>query len=165
MRWAEGHSHNVRKMFTRLMFGRWEDVNSKFEYRNSKQYSSSNDSNSKHLNLGISNLFRASNLGFRASRKWIPSSLTAIEKLEFLYLTPYYLQAFFFLIGTFSWLLSETVFPARLPFWTSLWGWSLVLTNLFALPLMNAVGLFLEESEERDYLGFSSSFRHPSYFL
>ncbi|HJX45876.1 MAG TPA: glycosyltransferase family 2 protein [Patescibacteria group bacterium] len=105
MRWAEGHSHNVRKMF-------------------------------KHLLLN--------------------PKLTPVEKLEFLYLSPYYLQAFFFLVGTFSWLLSETVFPARLPFWTSLWGWSLVLTNLFALPLMNAVGLFLEESEERDYLGIAS---------
>ncbi|MFC1790521.1 hypothetical protein ACFLZP_03500, partial [Patescibacteria group bacterium] len=36
--------------------------------------------------------------------------------------------------------------------------WSLVLTNLFALPLMNAVGLFLEESEGRDYLGILSFF-------
>jgi len=41
-------------------------------------------------------------------------------------------------------------------FWTSLWGWSLVLTNLIALPLMNAVGLFLEESEEKDYQGLVS---------
>ena len=66
-----------------------------------------------------------------------------MEKLEVLYLAPYYLQAFFFLIGTFSWLISEIIFETRLPFWTDLWGWSLVLTNLFALPLMNAVGMFL----------------------
>ncbi|MDZ4246085.1 MAG: hypothetical protein U1D67_03090, partial [Dehalococcoidia bacterium] len=82
--------------------------------------------------------------------------MTRSEKLEFLYLAPYYLQAFFFLVGTFAWLLSETVFGARLPFWTSIWGWSLVLTNLLAMPLVNAVGLFLEESEEKDYLGLLS---------
>jgi len=105
MRWAEGHSFNVRKMGTRLL-------------------SSSN--------------------------------LSLMEKLEFLYISPYYLQAFFFVVGTFSWLISETVFRARLPFWTSLWGWSLVLTNFFALPLLNGVGLFLEEAEEKDYLGLIS---------
>jgi cellulose synthase/poly-beta-1,6-N-acetylglucosamine synthase-like glycosyltransferase/transposase-like protein len=105
MRWSEGHSYNVKKMWKKLLFN---------------------------------------------------PKLTFSEKLEFIYLAPYYLQAFFFLVGTFSWLLSETIFPAQLPFWTSLWGWSLVLTNMFSLPLMNAVGLFLEESEERDYLGLLS---------
>src|SRR3989338_9049818 len=105
MRWAEGHSYNIRRMFPKL----------------------------------ITN-----------------PNLTTSEKLEFLYLSPYYLQAFFFLIGTISWLISETIFPARLPFWTALWGWSLVLTNMISLPLMNAVGMFLEESEERDYLGLAS---------
>ena len=113
MRWAEGHSNNIRKMFFRLM-------------RSPK--------------------------------------LTLMEKLEVLYFSPYYLQAFLFLMGTFSWILSETVFRARLPFWTSLWGWSLVLTNFFSLPLMNAVGLFLEESEEKDYLGLLS-FVALSYIL
>ena len=105
MRWAEGHSNNIRKMFWRLMKS---------------------------------------------------PKLTIMEKLEVLYISPYYLQAFFFLLGTIAWLISETVFPARLPFWTSLWGWSLVLTNFFSLPLVNAVGLFLEESEEKDYLGLLS---------
>ena len=105
MRWAEGHSNNIKKMFLRLMKS---------------------------------------------------SKLTLMEKVEVLYLAPYYLQAAFFLIGTLSWLISETVFRAQLPFWTSLWGWSLVLTNFFALPLMNSVGLFLEESEEKDYLGIIS---------
>jgi len=105
MRWAEGHSNNVRKMFPRILFNK---------------------------------------------------NISVAEKLEFLYLSPYYLQAFFFLVGTIAWLVSETIFQARLPFWTSLWGWSLVLTNLLALPLMNAVGLFLEESEERDYQGLLS---------
>ncbi|MCM8787623.1 MAG: hypothetical protein NC935_06170, partial [Candidatus Omnitrophica bacterium] len=77
---------------------------------------------------------------------------------------PYYLQAFFFLLGTFCWLISEAVFKVKLPFWTELWGWSLVLTNFFSLPLMNTVGLFLEESEERDYLGILS-FVILSYIL
>jgi len=113
MRWAEGHSNNIKRMFTKLIFN---------------------------------------------------PSLTISEKLEFLYLSPYYLQAFFFLIGTLSWLISETLFPARLPFWTSLWGWSLVLTNFLSLPLMNAVGLFLEESEEKDYIGLTS-FAVLSYIL
>src|SRR4030066_1645770 len=126
MRWSEGHSHNIKKMFVKLLIGEKKEIGGKKEF--------------------------------------IPSPLTFTEKLEFLYLSPYYLQAFFFLIGTFSWLLSETVFPARLPFWTSLWGWSLVLTNLFALPLMNTVGLFLEESEEKDYLGLGS-FIALSYLL
>lgn len=105
MRWAEGHSFNVKKMFTSLIFSK---------------------------------------------------KLTSAEKMEFLYLAPYYLQAFFFLIGTVSWFISETLFPARLPFWTSLWGWSLVLTNMLSLPLMNSVGLFLEESEGKDYSGIAS---------
>jgi cellulose synthase/poly-beta-1,6-N-acetylglucosamine synthase-like glycosyltransferase len=126
MRWAEGHSNNIRRMFRRLMFGHW-----KVE---------------------------------KTEKVWVKSPLTVMEKLEFLYLSPYYLQAAFFLVGTFSWLLAETVFRAKLPFWTSLWGWSLVLTNLLALPLMNAVGLFLEESEERDYLGILS-FVFLSYIL
>src|SRR3990170_1107448 len=26
MRWAEGHSHNIKRMFTQLMWGRWEEV-------------------------------------------------------------------------------------------------------------------------------------------
>jgi len=105
MRWSEGHSHCIKKMFLRLMTS---------------------------------------------------PKMTLPEKLEVLYLSPYYLQATFFLVGTFSWLMAETVFRARLPFWTSLWGWSLVLTNFFSLPLVNTVGLFLEESEEKDYLGLLS---------
>src|SRR3989338_5061054 len=126
MRWAEGHSHNIRRMFMRLVFGQWSLVN--------------------------------------GQKKFTQSRLTLSEKLEFLYLSPYYLQAFFFIVGTISWFISETIFPARLPFWTALWGWSLVLTNFISLPLMNGVGLFLEESEERDYLGLAS-FIALSYLL
>ena len=59
-------------------------------------------------------------------------------------------------IGTMSWFLSEAVFHTRLPFWTAAFGWSLVFTNLLSLPLMNVIGLFLEESDERDYVGILS---------
>jgi cellulose synthase/poly-beta-1,6-N-acetylglucosamine synthase-like glycosyltransferase/transposase-like protein len=134
MRWAEGHSNNIRKMFLRLMIGRWEKASGEAGGAGEKE------------------------------RVWVSSPLSLMEKLEVLYISPYYLQAAFFLMGTFSWLLAETVFPARLPFWTSLWGWSLVLTNFFSLPLVNAVGLFLEESEEKDYLGLLS-FVALSYIL
>ena len=43
-------------------------------------------------------------------------------------------------------------------------GWSLVLTNMLSLPLMNLVGLFLEEAEERDFVGILS-FVLLSYLL
>ncbi len=97
-------------------------------------------------------------------RLLLSKEMTFMEKLEFLFLSPYYLQSAFFIIGTLCWFASEAVFKARLPFWTSLWGWSLVLTNLFALPLINSVGLFLEEAEKKDYLGIFS-FVVLSYLL
>ncbi|MDP2730741.1 MAG: glycosyltransferase family 2 protein, partial [Dehalococcoidales bacterium] len=84
------------------------------------------------------------------------TNLTRAEKLEFLYLAPYYLQAAFFVVGTFAWFLSEAVLRSHLPFWTAAFGWSLVFTNLLSLPLMNIIGLFLEESDERDYVGILS---------
>lgn len=105
MRWAEGHTHNVRKSFRKILASPY---------------------------------------------------LRKREKAEFLYLAPYYLQAAFFVVGTLAWFVSDAVMHTRLPFWTELWGWSLVFTNLFALPLVNAVGLFLEESPQRDYLGIFS---------
>jgi len=146
MRWAEGHSNNVRKMFTRLLFGHWGEVISDSSLVTSERKNTNHQS-------PITN-----------HRRWTPSPLTLSEKLEFLYLSPYYLQAFFFLLGTISWLISETIFATRLPFWTSLWGWSLVLTNMLSLPLLNSVGLFLEESDERDYSGILS-FVALSYIL
>jgi len=105
MRWAEGHTFNIK----RKTFG----------------------------------LLTSGNLSFK-------------EKLEFLYLAPYYLQAVFFMIGTLFWFLSDALFHTRLPFWTATFGWSLVFTNFLSLPLMNTLGLFLEESEEKDYMGIFS---------
>jgi hypothetical protein len=77
------------------------------------------------------------------------------EKLEFSYYAPYYLQSFIFLVGTSFWLLSETMHQ-YLPFWTQVFGWSLLLTNLLALPFMGLAGLFLEKNVKRDLTGILS---------
>ncbi len=105
MRWAEGHTFNVKHMWQKMMYSK------------------------------------------RISKR---------EKFEFMYLAPYYLQAAFFLVGVTAWFISEMVVHTKLPFWTAAWGWSLVFTNFLALPLMNLAGLFLEESEEKDYVGVAS---------
>jgi 1,2-diacylglycerol 3-beta-glucosyltransferase len=102
MRWAEGHTYNVRKWFVAVMRSPY---------------------------------------------------LSPIEKLEFLYDSSYYLQAALFLIGTVGWLMSELVFHTHVPGWTALLGWSLLFSNVFALPLMNLGGLVLEEAPRRDFQG------------
>ncbi|MGA8921572.1 MAG: glycosyltransferase family 2 protein, partial [Candidatus Dormiibacterota bacterium] len=102
MRWAEGHTHNVRKWFLPIM-------GSPF--------------------------------------------VTPLEKIEFLFDSTYYLQAGLFVIGSLSWLVSEVVFHAHVPGWTALLGWSLLFSNIFALPLMNLGGLILEEAPLRDMQG------------
>ena len=102
MRWAEGHTHNVRRWF-------WPIILSPY--------------------------------------------VTPLEKLEFLYDATYYLQAAFFVVGTVSWVLSEVVFQAHVPGWTAALGWSLIFSNVFALPLMNLGGLILEDAPRRDLQG------------
>jgi cellulose synthase/poly-beta-1,6-N-acetylglucosamine synthase-like glycosyltransferase len=102
MRWAEGHTFNVRRWFIPIM-------RSPF--------------------------------------------VTPLEKVEFLYDSTYYLQAALFVIGTVSWLVSEVVFNTHVPGWTALLGWSLLFSNIFALPLMNLGGLILEEAPARDLQG------------
>lgn len=82
--------------------------------------------------------------------------LTFKEKLEFAFLAPYYLQAAFFIVGTFAWFVSEVIFKVNLPYWSAALGWSLVFSNFLALPLVNLLGLFLEQSEEKDYVGVAS---------
>jgi cellulose synthase/poly-beta-1,6-N-acetylglucosamine synthase-like glycosyltransferase len=90
-------------------------------------------------------------------------NLTGREKMEFLYFAPYYLQSFFLLIGTFFWVTAELL--AQHPsFWTAAFGWSLILSNLFALPLMSLSGLYLEQSAREDYTGIFS-FIALSYIL
>src|SRR6266705_3637709 len=102
MRWAEGHTYNVRKWFLPVMLSR---------------------------------------------------SVSPLEKVEFLFDAAYYLQAALFASGTFSWLLSEVVFRAHIPGWTAALGWSLIFSNVFALPLMNLGGLILEDAPPRDLQG------------
>ena len=102
MRWAEGHTYNVRKWFLPIM---------------------------------------------RSPR------VTPIEKLEFLYDSTYYLQAGLFVVGSISWLISEVFFNTHVPGWTAVLGWSLLFSNIFALPLMNLGGLILEEVPVRDIQG------------
>jgi glycosyltransferase involved in cell wall biosynthesis len=102
MRWAEGHTHNVRKWF-------WPIMLSPF--------------------------------------------VSPLEKLEFAYDASYYLQAALFVVGSVSWFLAEVVFQAHVPGWTAVLGWSLLFSNIFALPLMNLGGLVLEEAPARDLQG------------
>jgi 1,2-diacylglycerol 3-beta-glucosyltransferase len=102
MRWAEGHTHNVRKYFFKILF-------------------------SPHV--------------------------TPLEKLEFLYDSTYYIQATWLVLGSVCWLGSEMVLHTHVPGWTALLGWSLLFSNIFALPLMNVGGLLLEEAPPRDGRG------------
>ena len=102
MRWAEGHTYNVRRRSIEIL---------------------------------------------RSSR------LSAMEKVEFLYYTSYYLQAAFFVAGSAAWLVAELGLRTHLPDWTSALGWSLLISNLLALPLMNFTGLLLEGAPPRDFAG------------
>jgi hypothetical protein len=81
--------------------------------------------------------------------------LTWREKLEFLYFALYYLQSLFFIIGTTSWMISEMVHEYPW-FWTATFGWCLILSNLFSLPLMGLTGLFMERSALEDFAGLLS---------
>src|SRR5207253_9689088 len=105
MRWAEGHTYNVKKYFLRVL--------------------------------------RSPNLTWR-------------DKLEFVYYAPYYLQSVIFAAGTIAWLLADMLLGQRLPSWTAILGWSLVVTNILALPLMNLAGVLLEGSLKRDAVGLLS---------
>ena len=89
--------------------------------------------------------------------------LTVSEKLEFLYFTPYYLQSLFFIIGTFSFIISE-IYRQRPSFWTPMLGWGLIVSNFLAIPLMGLAGLFLEGDMREDYSGIFS-FIAISYFV
>lgn len=106
MRWAEGHSYNVRRYFGAIM--------------------------------------RSPHLGF-------------VEKVEFLYYSTYYLQAPPFVAGTAMWLVAEIVLHAHVPDWTATLGWSLLLTNLLALPIMNLAGLLLEGAPPKDFVGVAGA--------
>ncbi|MFP3951338.1 MAG: glycosyltransferase family 2 protein [Candidatus Bathyarchaeia archaeon] len=101
MRWAEGHTYNVRRYFWRVLAS---------------------------------------------------PSLGVVEKLEFLYFAPYYLQSLFWILGTVFWVIAEL--SHRKPFfWSSALGWSLIICNLLALPLMSLAGLYLEGDLIEDFTG------------
>jgi cellulose synthase/poly-beta-1,6-N-acetylglucosamine synthase-like glycosyltransferase len=106
MRWAEGHSFNVKKWFG-LIF--------------------------------------------------TSPLVSAVEKVEFAFYVTYYLQAVLLLIGTGCWIVAELGLHARIPGWTAVLGWSLVIANLVSLPLMNAAGLVLEEAPIGDFRGAFAS--------
>jgi len=92
----------------------------------------------------------------RYFRKVLGSAkLTTREKLEFLYFSPYYLQPLFLLVGTICWLVAEAShrYPA---FWSPAFGWSLTLSNFFAVPLMGLAGIFLEGDLRADCSGVLS---------
>jgi cellulose synthase/poly-beta-1,6-N-acetylglucosamine synthase-like glycosyltransferase len=105
MRWAEGHTYNVRKYF-------WP-------------------------------ILRSPNLTFQ-------------EKLEFVYYAPYYLQSVLFTVATLAWIVGVLILGQKLPMWGEVFGWSLVVSNALALPLMNLTGVLLEGSVKRDALGLLS---------
>src|SRR5207248_4128236 len=105
MRWAEGHTYNVRKYFWRIL--------------------------------------RSPNLSWQ-------------EKLEFVYYAPYYLQSVLFAVATGSWIVGVLILGQKLPMWGEVFGWSLVVSNALALPLMNLSGVLLEGSLRRDALGLLS---------
>jgi len=105
MRWAEGHTFNVRKYF-------WP-------------------------------ILRSPNLTFQ-------------EKLEFVYYAPYYLQSVLFTVATIAWIVGVLILGQKLPMWGEVFGWSLVVSNALALPLMNLTGVLLEGSLKRDALGLLS---------
>lgn len=105
MRWARGHTFNVKKYFFAIMRSR---------------------------------------------------QMTWREKLEFLYYAPYYLQSILFLAGTLCWVVGIFLLDQQLPQWGETLGWSLVVSNVLALPLMNLAGLILEGSVKRDLVGLGS---------
>lgn len=82
-------------------------------------------------------------------------NITPREKMEFIYFAPYYLQSFIFLIGTFFWVIAELLDQHPF-FWTATFGWCLLLSNLFALPLMSLSGLYLEQTARQDFTGIFS---------
>jgi cellulose synthase/poly-beta-1,6-N-acetylglucosamine synthase-like glycosyltransferase len=91
------------------------------------------------------------------------SKISLAEKLEFLYFAPYYLQSFVFILGSIAWIVAQ--YYKRHPlFWTPTLGWSLVLSNFLAIPMMGLTGVFLEGDLAEDYNGVFG-FITLSYFI
>ncbi len=85
--------------------------------------------------------------------------ISLMEKFEFIFhYSLYYLQSLLFCLGTTFWILSELVRRSA-PFstwWNPHFGWTLVLINLFSLPIMGLTGLFLERSMRKNLTGILS---------
>ncbi|MBN1683484.1 glycosyltransferase [Candidatus Bathyarchaeota archaeon] len=90
-------------------------------------------------------------------------NLSIFEKIEFIYFVPYYLQSVLLVIGSLSWLITE-INHSHPWFWSPLFGWSLLLSNFLAVPIMGFAGLFLEGDLKNDYSGVFS-FIVLSYIL
>ncbi|RLG51700.1 MAG: hypothetical protein DRN99_08305 [Thermoproteota archaeon] len=84
--------------------------------------------------------------------------MTLREKLSFLYFAYYYMQAFLFLLGNVCWLIADLLLHTHPAFWSSKAGWILLAYNLVAAPLMESVGLWLENRLRRDFRGVLASF-------
>jgi len=97
---------------------------------------------------------------FNVKRFFLPvmgsSKLSLREKLEFVYYAPYYLTSVLFMLGTAAWMISELFLRVQLPYWSEVFGWSLVFTNSAALILMNLAGLFQERGVRRSWAGLFS---------
>src|SRR5207248_10590529 len=77
-------------------------------------------------------------------------------KHGFIYSAPYYAQSVQFAVATGSWIIGVLIVGRKLPMWGEIFGWSLVVSNALALPLMNLTGVLLEGSLKRDALGLLS---------
>jgi cellulose synthase/poly-beta-1,6-N-acetylglucosamine synthase-like glycosyltransferase len=71
------------------------------------------------------------------------------EKLEFFYYAAYYLKDTFYLIGSAAWLLAALFSRHSIPAEAVFLGWSLLICNAFALPMMSLTGLLLEGDARR----------------
>ena len=78
------------------------------------------------------------------------------EKLEFLYYAPYYIQGLAFCLGSVAWMIQLWT-QSYLPFWPASFGWGLLLSNSFAIPLMNFAGLVSEGPRRADFVGVFSA--------
>src|SRR5438094_10521675 len=85
-----------------------------------------------------------------------PPTLSGQEKVGVIPFAPHYLQSVLFAVATGSWIIGVLILGQKLPMWGEVFGWSLVVSNALALPLMNLSGVLLEGSLRRDALGLLS---------
>lgn len=91
-------------------------LNSNIEYRNSKQYQNTNDKNAKHLehsNFENSNLFRASDFGFRILLASLLASYIGILIINFFGFSVVIINVFLFLFPAFVFSLQGQINPEK----------------------------------------------------